>query len=265
MPKMWSIDANIHEDWDLTHIYVERGKLKIDDWTRIMMDKSWIKCHIIPEYDNFETNDQSGNTVSTINIVSKCLNYKADQHINTVELYSHPDYIIYAMYINDYDSTSSVNINYCTTIINTEKMPVYETAVIFKVANGLTVDMELSEILVLLSNFYYVKCIKIEGNSFKEIAVNNYEPEMDRLFSSYCRKRIDSWVILSENKETLGKLEKNNSDISLFNGLIWVKYKQYKGDVSNFHTTLENNKGSDLRGLYENIDAKYVQRVFFNL
>ena len=30
-----------------------------------------------------------------------------------------------------------------------------------------------------------------------------------------------------------------------------------------YHETIENNKGSDFRGLYENIDEQYVRRVFF--
>jgi hypothetical protein len=265
MPKLWTLGPNGHEDWDLTHIYVERGKLNINDWHSHMVDKKMLTYHEIPEYDTFETNDQSGNTVSTINTVSKCLNYQEDQHINTVELYVHSDYVICAMYINDYDAMSGVPINYYGTIINKERLQIYGPMVIFKIANGLTVDTELSELLYLLSNFYYVQCIKLNDNMFEEIAVNNYEPEMDRMFKTYHRKCVSSWIVLSENKETLKKLEPSNNEVSKFNGLIWVKYKQYKGDVSNFHNTCENNRGSDLRGLYENIDDKYVQRVFFNL
>ena len=157
---MWTIGPNNHADWDLSHIVIENGKVNLDYWIRKIQNVNWIKYDNIVEIDNYENNDQSGNTISTINTVTRNLNYLENQRINTVDVYKHPDYSIQAMYIYDYDLTSSKNINYCATLINNEHMKIYENAVFFKIKDGLTIDLDLSELLSLLCNFYYVKCIK---------------------------------------------------------------------------------------------------------
>lgn len=261
---MWSFDTNTHDDWNLSHIIVENGRLNLDYWVNQIKNNRWIKSHIIPEIDNFEQNDQSGNTISTINVVTRCLKYKSNQHINTVDIYKHPDYIIQAMYINDYDYATSDNLNYCATLINNEKMQIYETVVFFKIKDGLTIDLDLSEILSLLSNFYYVRAVKLSYGKFEEICVNNFEPEMDRLFKTYERKIIGSWIVLCESKKTLDKVQASQNDVSQLHGVVWFKLKKYTGDVSLYHETFDNNKGGDYRGLYENIDEQYVRQIFFN-
>jgi hypothetical protein len=167
------------------------------------------------------------------------------------------------MYVNDYDDSNNSKINYMSTLINQEKMKIFEKVVYFKVSNGLTINLELSELLYLLCNFYYVRTVKISDGKFEEICINNYEPEMDRLFKSYVKKQISSWIILAEYKSILDKLKTSDNNISELNGVIFLKIKEYTGEISEYHATCEGNKTSDYRGIYENIDNKYVQQLFF--
>lgn len=264
MPRIWSFESNSHENWNMESITMERGKLNIDDWYNEVYRYPWVKSYNVPEIDILEGNVQSGNTVSTLNQVTKCLNYNESQHINTVDIYDHPDYTIKAMYINDYDYGNCDNMNYCATIINTEKLQIYETVVFMKFKDNVTVDLSLKEILYLFISFYYVRGIKLNNGVFEDIFVNNYEPELERMFASYDRKLIGNWVVMSERKSMLDKVKNSGNDINQLSGIIWFKMKTYTGDVSVFHElNVEHNKSSDFRGLYENIDEQYVLNMFF--
>lgn len=263
MSKIWLIKSNQPSDWDMSSVTIDKGKLELDDWINVMSKKEFIKHYTIPILDVSENNDQSGNTVSLINTVTKCLNYKEGQHINTVNVYTHPEYTIQAMYIIDNDYSNSDKLNYFSTIVNIEKMQIYESAVFYKNANGLTIDVSLDEILHLLMNFYYVRVCKLSSGVFEKIDVNNYEPEIQKLFKTYHRKHFNDWIVLCEDNKMLEKLEYNNNDITQFDNLIWFKLKNYHGEINEYFKTIENNKTSDYRGIYMNIDEKIIKNFFF--
>ena len=112
--SLWVMHGNLGEQWSFDDLQLENGQRYDEHWTRQAKKHPWITCAKIPEKDNFENNDQSGNTISFLNTVTKELRYQENDKINTVNVYEHCDYTIQAMYVIDrnYMNYNELNIHY---------------------------------------------------------------------------------------------------------------------------------------------------------
>jgi len=259
--NMWLFEPNDPSDWIFDGVYVDRGRRILDDWIDNCSSLNFIKKVTIPLKDD----GREDNTISFINTVNKALDYKEGQNINTVNVYRHPNYSIQAMYIDSFNCTNSDDFNYFGTIVNIESMQIFGKCILFKVENSNINNLTLEEALSTLINFYYVKSIKLNTNRmFEQIAINNYEPEINAMFDSYYKSVIGDWIILSDDKDMLEKVKEKDNKIEDLNNIIWFKYKTYMGDVTaSISEQVEHNKESDFRGLYMDIDESYIRKVFF--
>jgi hypothetical protein len=263
MVDLWLFRGNMGEDWNFDSIILENGKRDTDAWTREMLKCNWIQKQIIPAYDKFENNDQSGNTVSLINKATQCLDYKESNYVNTINIYTHANYVIQAMYISDHNYTNSTEFNYFATIVNTESTQIFGPVLFFKIMDGKTVSLSINDLLCCLVNFYFVKSYKVYNKKFEEIAVRNIEYEIDSIFKSYHKKYVDGWVLLSDDKKTLENFLEKDNNINSCGNIVFFKLKNYSGDIHDQIKNTPHNKDDDFRGLYMDTDDEYIRKVFF--
>lgn len=261
--KLWVMHGNMGEQWSFDDLELANGQRNDEPWTRHAKRYPWISCAKIPEKDNLKDNDQSGNTISFLNTVTKELRYQENDTINTVNVYEHCDYTIQAMYVSDRNYMNYNEFNYFSSLVNTESAQIYGPAIFFKTQNNCTVDLSIEELLVLLVNFYYVKSCKLNGDKFENIAVPNYEPHIDSVFKGYYKKKFDDWIILSESKTEIDTFQQSNNDLNNFKKLIFFKLKRYAGEIHDSMMTTDHDKDSDYRGLYMDIDERIVRNEFF--
>jgi len=265
MVKLWRINDNSPIEWQKLlqdHVRIENGKKNITSFCNAVQNSKLITVATIPEKDPVN-NSQIGNTKSFIDKVSTLLNYKEGQHINTIDVYQHPEYSIQAMYILDNDSTNSTNLNHFATIVNTEYMKIFESAVFYKIQEKTTVELPIEDLMNVFVNFYYVNGLKLVNGVFEKISCNNYVPEIKEMFKSYKTKNIHTWVVLAETNEMLDKINESDNTIDDLNNVIWFKVKEYHGDLIDIMSTLEHNKASDYRGVFMDIDERFIKKVFF--
>lgn len=260
---LWVFHGNLGEQWTFNNVSLERGERLDKEWIREAKTFPWIERVQIPENDNLENTDQCGNSVSLINAATKHLRYQENDKINTVNIYEHSDYTIQAMYIIDRNYMNYNEFNYFASIVNIESAQIYGPAIFFKTENGRTTTLDIGELLCQILNFYYVKTCKLSYGKFSNIAINNFEPEIDNLFKSYHKKKIDSWIILSESQAELDKLLEKDNSLEDFQNLIWLKLKRYNGEIHECMSTTEHDHDSDFRGLYMDVDEKHIRKIFF--
>ena len=195
--------------------------------------------------------------------VPKLLQYEEHQHINTVQIYSHPEYSIQAMYIVNYDASTDVPINFFATLINLESLQIRGPVVFYKIKNEKFVDLDPDELLNLHINFYFVNGCKYSKGNFEIITTNNYIPEIENMFSSYKKKIIDTWVILSESEETLNKIDEHGSRITDDDTVIWFRIKENFGDIAGVVSSIEHNKAGDYRGSFMELNESYIKKIFY--
>lgn len=264
MVDLWLIKGNVPEQWNFDDVELERGVRKTLTWSNKMLSQPWIKKYVISAEDNFKENDQTGNSVSFLNTSLSMLEYKEGQTINTVNVYKHPDYIIQAMYISEYNFKTSDEFNYFASVVNTESFNIFGPVVFFKTQNKKTVSLSIDDLLCCMINYYYVKSYKLKNNSFEEIAINNFEPDIDKMFRGYTVRQIDDWMIFSDDcKSNLKELKEKDNDINNFNNIIFMKLKKHTGELHEIISSFEHNKDSDYRGLYMDIDESFIRRTFF--
>ena len=68
---------------------------------------------------------------------------------------------------------------------------------------------------------YYIKTHKLENGNLEEIALNNFEPEIERQFKHYNKKQLLNWEIYSEDDISDFNLDKN--DITKYKSIIFMK------------------------------------------
>lgn len=259
---LWLITGNNGEDWCFDNLEVNGRKRDSYYWVKDMLDENFIIKKSIPKLDKFDQNDQSGNTISFLNCLSQSLNFQEGQMMNTVNVYEHCDYTIQMTYIVDYNYTNSTDFNYFATMVNTECMKVFGPAIFYKTQDGLTTNLKIDELLNTLLNFYHVVTYRYKNGKFEEICNKNMEHEIEAVFKSYNKRRIGDWIVLSEDKDQLVRLQPHGNKLSDFNDLIWFKLKSYSGDI---YEQFKNDVVSedDYRGLYMDIDKDYICKVFF--
>ena len=263
MVDLWLFRGNMGEDWNFDSVILANGKRDLNDWVSDMKKKTWIQKQTIPAVDKFDNNDQSGNSVSLINKATKCLEYKAENYVNTINIYSHADYVIQAMYVSDHNYTNSTEFNYFASIINTESTQIFGPVLFFKIMDGKATTLTLDMLLSCLINFYYVESFKLYNKKFESIAVRNIEYEIDSIFKSYYKRTFDTWVLLSEDKDGLSNFLPSGNDINTCPNITFFKLKTYTGDVHDQIKNTEHNKDDDFRGLYMDVDEAYIRKVFF--
>jgi hypothetical protein len=265
MAKLWTIDANVPPMWTQLlkdNVRIERGKKITEYFANAMSRESFVHCATIPTLD-VEGSGQTGNTTSFLQKAAELLEFKDGQHINTVSLYQHPDYNIQAMYIINKDSTNSTDINYFATVTNTENLQIFGKAVFFKIQNELTVDLSLDDLLNLFINFYYVNGCRYQHGKFERISFDNYVPEIQRMFQSYKKKTIQTWIVLAETDEMLSKINETGNKLEDLDNVIWFKVKEYHGELADILSIMKHNKESDYRGAFMDIDESFVKQMFF--
>jgi len=264
MGDLWIVKGNVPESWNFDELTLERGERQTNDWSRTISRENWLSSVSIPVTDNLTNNDQSGNNISFLNAVLKGLDYKEGNLINTINIYEHANYTIQAMYITDHDFQNSDEFNYFATVVNIESIHIFGPAVFFKTSNNTVSHLTSNELLNCFANFYYVQGIKLSYGKFTNIGVNNYEPDIENMFKGYKVRRIDNWLIFSDDKDSgLDDLKESDNDLSLFNNIVWLKLKNYSGEVNESMSDIEHNKGADYRGLYMDVDESYIRNVFF--
>ena len=267
MVRIWLVEENDSEEWQpllKEHVIVEKGKKELHSFTNECINNGMYHAHNIVDIDSEDTG-QHGNTASFLDAVSGLLKFNEGQHINTVMVYSHPTYSIQCMYIIDYDRESGKDPNYLATTVNTENMQIYGPAVFYKIQNKTTVDLDPKELSAMHINFYYVDGVKFNNGQFNVISSNNHLPEMERLFACYNKKIIGDWIILCDIQEILDTLEPGEVDFSSISpetSIMWFKIKQYRGEMAEVVASLENNRSTDMRGSFMELNESYVRYVF---
>ena len=257
MVKIWIVKPNIPEDWTFDTVEIIAGKRYVDEWINKMKLAKFIKCIEISDKDD---------GCEFLNQIAINLETTSESFANTIQIYDHPLYKIECTYRSDLNYQNSKDFNYFGTVVNVESVNMFGSAVFFKTDNKKLCNLELDELLVQLINFYFVKTYKLTNNNFQEIGMMNYEPEISRILNGYKVRKINDWLIFSDDsKSNLSKLEKSNNNINDFNNLIWLKIKRHIGDV---HEALESvnpekNKDGDMRGLYMDLDVEYIKTIFF--
>jgi hypothetical protein len=265
MVRLWLIDDNVPDMWTQVlrdNVRIDRGKKITKYFTEAISSSSFVHCSTIVDVDTEDTG-QKGNTTSFINKASELLDYKEGQHINTISVYQHPDYSIQAMYIINKDCSNSTDINYFATITNTENFQIFGKAVFFKIQNEHTVDLPLDDLLNLLINFYYVNGCRYQHGKFETVSSNNYVPEIQRMFHSYKKKTVQTWMVLAETQEMLDKINEKNNTLEDLDNVIWFKVKEYHGELALIMDTVSHNKDSDYRGVFMDINESFIRKVFF--
>lgn len=259
---LWLITGNNGDDWNFDNLDVNGRQRDSYYWVKDMIEEDFITRKTIPQLDHFKENDQSGNTISFLNCLTQSLNFQQDQMMNTVNVYEHCDYTIQMTYIMDYNFTNSTDFNYFATMVNTECVKVFGPAIFYKTENGLTTNLKLDELLETLLNFYHVVTYRYKNGNFEQICNRNMEHEIEAVFKSYCKRRINDWIVLSEDKDQLTRLKPSNNKLSDFNDLIWFKLKTYSGDI--YHQLKDDVVSEDdFRGLYMDIGKDYILKTFF--
>lgn len=260
MINIWLFKPNEPEDFDFSNLEYNNGKRITDDWVNTMLQKSFIKK--IKLKDDSEKQFLSG--------VMNALEYDNNCHMNKIEIYNHPNYIIEALHIHEYDAESNKPYNYISTVTNLNAYNVHGNCVFYKIdkKSKKTIDLKVKDVLDKLASFYWFRTYKLLNNGvFDEIAINNYEPEMDKLFKSYTKREMpNGWIILTDNQETgIEKLKPRSNNINDFNNLIFIKLKKYDGEmVDTIMKCSEHNKGADYRGMYLDLDEEYIIETFFS-
>jgi hypothetical protein len=257
MPRIWTIKNNLPEVWTFDGVGIESGKRTFGDWISELYTCDFIKCVEISEKDD---------GTEFLNKLSPILGCTEESYVNTIKIYTHPFYTIDCMYRTDINFQNSKDFNYFSTVVNIESVNVYGSAVFCKTSNKKLVDLSLEDLVSQLVNFYFLRTYKLSNGKFEEIAISNFEPEIDRMLHGYKVKKFNEWLVFSDdNKSNLNLLKESKNNILDFNNLIWLKIKNHIGDI---HDALENtkkekNKDGDLRGLYIDLDPEYIISVFF--
>lgn len=259
MTKTWLIKKNKPNEWEFNGVEIIKGKRETNEWINyIKSSKTFIKQININKLDP---------DVDLLNQFTINLDLSANNTLaNTLTLVSRPDYIIQCTYRSDINATNSTDFNYFSSVINLDSNQIYGSCMFYKIRNNKLVDLELDEILTLLINFYYLKTYKLKNGKFEEIGLNNFEPDIDRMFRGYTIKKIKGWFIMTDDsKSNIENLKESNNDISQFNNLIWLRTKNYGGEMYEAIESLNMGKNEcDLRGIYEDIDVDYIMGTFFN-
>lgn len=257
MVKIWVVKSNVPEDWKFDTVEIIAGKRSTDEWINKMKLAKFIKCIEISDQDD---------GCEFLNQLAINLETTSDSFANTIQVYEHPLYKIECTYRTDLNYQNSNDFNYFGTVVNIESINMFGSALFFKTANKKLCNLDIDELLVQLINFYYVKTFKLSNGKFQELGIMNYEPEIGRILNGYTVKKINDWLILSDDsKSNLSNLKQSGNNINEFNNLIWFKIKHHIGDI---HEALESvspekNKDGDMRGLYMDLDVDFIKTVFF--
>lgn len=257
MVKIWLVKPNVPEDWNFDSVEIIAGKRSVDEWINKMKLSKFIKCIEISDQDD---------GCEFLNKLSLHLETTTDSLANTIQVYEHPLYKIECTYRSDLNYQNSSDFNYFGTVVNIESINMFGSALFLKTANKKLCNLEIDELLVQLLNFYYVKTFKLSNGKFQELGIMNYEPEIGRILNGYKVKKINDWLIFSDDsKSNLSNLKQSGNNIDEFNNLIWLKIKNHIGDI---HEALESvspekNKDGDMRGLYMDLDVDFIKTVFF--
>lgn len=259
---LWLIEANDGTEWTFDELEINGRKRDSYHWLKEIVKKEFITKKSIAKNDNHKNNDQSGNTISFLNCMTKSLKYSEGQMMNTVNVYEHKNYTIQVSYITDYNYTNSEELNYFATVVNTECIKIYGPAIFYKTQNGFTTNLSLEELTNTLINFYYVVSYRYKNGNFELICCQNFEQEIENMFKSYYKTRLGDWIILSENKDQIKTLMPSGNKLSDFNDLIFLKLKSYGGEI---YEQTKNDVVSidDYKGLYMDIDKDFIISEFF--
>ena len=252
MTKIWKIKANQPTDWDFDGVEIVKGRREIKYF--LEKEKSFINSIKIK-------NDDGSDFINKLSIELDCT---SESYVNTITVYRHCDYIIQCSYRSDLDYKDG--FNYFGTIVNLEAVNIFGPAIFFKLENNKLVDLQLEDVLTLLINFYYVKTYKLTSGNLEEISFNNFEPDIDRILKGFTIKKINSWYIFSDDKNSnIENLKESGNNINDFNNLIWLKKKTYNGEIfdSMESLNLENNREGDMRGNFMDLDIIYIKKTFF--
>jgi len=259
MVKIWIVKPNIPENWSFDSVEIIAGKRECSDWVKSIKSSTWIKCVEISDSDD---------GCDFLNQLSIGIQATTESFANTIKVYTHPHYTIECTYRSDLNFQNSKDFNYFGTVINVESINIFGPAVFFKSENKKLGNLELDELLMQLINFYFLKTYKLKNGNFEELSMTNYEPEIGRILNGYKVKKINDWIIFSDDPNSnLANLKNSNNNINEFNNLIWLKLKQHIGDIYQAleSMNLENNKDGDMRGLYMDLDIEYIKTTFFNI
>ena len=255
--KIWTVGPNNPSLWDFNGIEIIKGKRELGDFCSNMLQKKFITLSNIPINDD----------VNLLNTITTKLNVDTDSIINTITIYEHPEYLIQCSYRSDLDFTNSNDFNYFSTVINLNSINIFGSVVFYKLADSKLCNLEINELLVLLVNFYYLRTVRLTNGVLEEIGISNFEPDLTRLFNGYKIKRLNEWMILSDDsKSNLMNICEKGNNIDEFNNIIWLKIKQLEGEITETIKTLklENNRDGDLRGKYMDIDINFIKLIFFS-
>ena len=260
MVKTWLIKENKPDEWNFDGVEIIQGKREISHWLNYTANnKLFIK--------EININDSKPD-VDFLNKLSINLNLSAELETmaNTLTIVSRPNYIIQCTYRSDLNAKNSINFNYFSSVVNVESAQIYGGCMFFKIQDKKLVDLELEDILSLIVSFYYIKTYRLKSGKFEEIALNNFEPDINKMFQGYKVKKFKSWLVFSDDSNSnIEQLKQSNNDISQFNNLIWLRIKEYSGDMFEAIQSLNiSNNECDLRGIYEDLDIDYITKVFFN-
>jgi hypothetical protein len=257
MPRIWIIKPNLPELWSFNGVCLENGKRTMGDWISELECCNFIKCINISETDD---------GCEFLNILSTELECSTESYANTIQIYNHPKYKIECSYRSDLNFQNSKDFNYFTTVVNIESVNVFGSSLYCKTSNKKLVDLSLEELISQLVNFYFLRTYKLSNGKFQEIAINNFEPDIENMLRGYKVKKFNNWLVFSDdNKSNLNSLKESNNNILEFNNLIWLKIKNHVGDIHRAleNANIENNREGDLRGIYMDLDPEYIISVFF--
>lgn len=258
MVKIWIVKPNVPEDWVFDGVEILAGKRSLGSLVSRIKSSKWIKqIDINPNDDGCEF----------LNELSKGLDCSTESYVNTVQIYSHPNYKIECSYRSDLNFQNSKDFNYFSTVTNIESINIFGSAIFFKSGNKSLEDLELEELVCQIVNFYFMKTWKLNSvGKFEEIGMINFEPEITRRLDGYKVKKFGDWLVFSDDsKSNLSELKSKGNSIADFKNLIWLKVKTHIGDIHEAieSTGYEKNKDGDLRGLYMDLDPEYIMSVFF--
>jgi hypothetical protein len=246
------IKDNLPEFWNFEGVRIENGKRNIKEFIERYKDNEKIKIIKIKKDDGSDF----------LNSLIKNTNANEESTLNTIKIYIHPIYDIEMTYRSDLNFKNG-NFNYFATVINLEAINVYGDAIFFKInkINKELIELDVEELLGCLINFYYIKTHKLENGNLEEIALNNFEPEIERQFKHYNKKQLLNWEIYSEDDISDFNLDKN--DITKYKSIIFMKRKENIGEISQY---LKVEKGAlnetDFRGLYYDLEGDNIMTLF---
>ena len=271
METCWKIRPNEASHWNLGNIQMNSGKRCIDSFESSILNLGILeRVSVDPTKHEFlihamdtvtkESPRIIDNDEDNHRILNDCDN---SPETNVITLFETHKYAIQCSYNSLYNYINSNAFNYYCSATTLDDEDVYGDALIFKVnkETGTLITLTSTELISLMASLYLVSFVKLSNytqGKFEEISIPNFSPEIDNRFRGYHGIQVGNWTVLSENKEMLEQFKTNGkNNLNDFKFLIFIKTRKNGVSMS------DNDRNSDMRGLYSDCSAEEVTEVFF--